>query len=550
MVPPANRLPRNRGLARLYHTVRHLRLRQIAWQIRRKIFPPKLAVTSGLPACEPERLSLLPFPSKPLTHLDAGRFNFLNREVDLGLPIDWNAEHLPLLWRYNLHYFDYLQQPSMTWDVGSAVMSDWVERHRVRKEGVGWQPYPISLRIVNWIKFLCHHEKFPPLLCQSLAAQGENLSRQIEYQILGNHLFSNGKALWFAGAFLQQQQWLRIGRTIILDQLKEQFLPDGGHFELSPMYHALAVEDLLDLINLCQVLGDRVAVSELQRTAQIALQWLAELVDSSGRFPLLNDSAYSIAPTQDDLARYSRRLGLEPGPRQVQRQFDHGWTGRNLSGYWVLENKAMRIIFDTAPLGSDYLPGHAHCDMLSVLMDFREQNVLCDTGVFEYAEGARRTYSRSTAAHNTVVLDGLEQAEIWKSFRVGRRGHPQEMKITSSELSCEHTGFAIWQRGLDHRRTIRLLENGFEWVDHVQGPGEHRFEAYFHFAPDVEITSGVESRFSLSNGLVFDVRGCSASLMSSEYYPQFGVVQERPCLLLSGTFKGKAQFGVKCTYFS
>ena len=63
--------------------------------------------------------------------------------------------------------------------------------------------------------------------------------------------------------------------------------------------------------------------------------------------------------------------------------------------------------------------------MLSVLLDFEGQNILTDTGVSQYEEGEQRQYERGTSAHNTVVLDGLEQAEIWKSFRVGRRGHPK-----------------------------------------------------------------------------------------------------------------------------
>ena len=135
-------------------------------------------------------------------------------------------------------------------------------------------------------------------------------------------------------------------------------------------------------------------------------------------------------------------------------QFDAGWAGRNLSGYRILENGRMRVLFDAAPLGPDYLPGHAHCDMLAVLLDFDGKNILTDTGVYEYAETDRRMYSRSTRAHNTVVIDGLEQGDLWKSFRLGRRGAPTGFALTSSSVSCSHTGFEQWRPGIRHVRTL------------------------------------------------------------------------------------------------
>jgi Heparinase II/III-like protein/Heparinase II/III N-terminus len=547
MLPFVTDPARDIELPRLYHTVRYLRWRQILWQLRRKIAAPRLVSVAPGPNPVAHRLALLPPISKPSTYLEGGRLKFLNHEADLGTPIDWVAEKLPLLWRYNLHYFDYLHQPSMTWATGSVLMNDWSERHRVRPEAVGWQPYPMSLRIVNWIKFLEQHAEFPSPILESLSVQAENLSRQIEFQILGNHLFSNGKALWFAGVFLQQPQWRETGRTIVLAELKEQFLPDGGHFELSPMYHSFALEDLLDLINLCHAIGDHHARAQLEPTAARSLRWLSELVDASGNFPLLNDSAHGLAPEQKDLAQYSQRLALRPLAQVELRKFDHGWAGQNLSGYWVLEQEEMRVIFDTAPLGPDYLPGHAHCDMLSVQLDFRGENILTDTGVFEYAETSRRCYLRSTAAHNTVTLDGLEQGQIWKSFRLGKRGHPRNLRISPAQVSSEHTGFAKWRRGLRHRRTLVFLQHGFEILDDLAGPAEHSFRACFHFAPGVIVDQIAPRRFQIANGIRFEVEGADTTVITTEFYPEFGLIQERPCLVLTGNFQRTHRLSVRCT---
>ena len=72
---------------------------------------------------------------------------------------------------------------------------------------------------------------------------------------MGNHVFANAKALVYAGLFfdgIEANDWLAKGMKILVKECNEQILPDGGHFELSPMYHAIVLEDILDLINICR----------------------------------------------------------------------------------------------------------------------------------------------------------------------------------------------------------------------------------------------------------------------------------------------------------
>lgn len=544
---PSSHLQR---LARVYHTVQPLRWTQIWHQIRRRLHEPELTVapTASQPVVTPLKLEQ-PI-SKQMTLTEGGQFRFLNREAYLGAATDWNADGMPMLWRYNLHYFDYLQQPDIDREGALSLMVDWAQRHPPSGSAVGWQPYPMSLRVVNWLKFFSACGEFPRSLVSSLYLQAENLAKRIEYHLLGNHLLANGKALWFSGAFLKNGDWLQTGRQIVLAQLTEQFLADGGHFELSPMYHALAVEDLLDLINLCRGSGDDDARVRLKATAVRALSWLDCLVSHNGDLPLLNDAVNGIAPTLRELTSYAARLDVGNGKQAPMVRFDSGWNGIDLSGYWILQNGSLRLIFDTAELGPDYLPGHAHCDMLSLLMYFRGRAILADTGVFEYSEGSRRSYSRSTAAHNTVVLDDLEQGDIWKSFRMGKRGRPVRRSVSSAAISCEHTGFRIFGNRLRHRRSVRFLRNGFEVHDYVTGPATHSFRAAFHLAPGVTASEVGTGRFEVANELLFETWGGAAELTSSEYYPEFGIVQERACLLFTGTFHGEHRLGLRCTYCS
>lgn len=487
---------------------------------------------------------------RPQSFFGAGTFEFLNRRENLGSPISWAAESTPLLWRYNLHYFDFLLQPEIEVKTGFSLMRDWAQRNPPRRGDVGWEPYPLSLRIVNWLKFMTLHNAFEADLIASVSLQAENLRRQIEYHILGNHLFANAKALLFAGGFLDHRSWFRLGRELVLDQLDQQFLEDGGHFELSTMYHAIALEDLLDVVNLLRATTAAEEAGQLEQVASRALGWLADVSAPDQRPPLLNDAAEGIAPTFANVNEYARRLGIDISHASEVVQFSDGWTGRNLSGYWVVQKGSAWLLFDTAPLGPDYLPGHAHCDMLSVLFSLDEKSILTDTGVFEYAESARRLYSRSSAAHNTAKIDGLEQGDIWKSFRLGRRGHPINQQVTANSISCAHNGFSKWQKGLFHSRAVTLLIDGFDVTDTLQGRGDHRFEAFYHFAPGIAVEPAGEHRYKIDHRMMLNAVGASSELGKSDYYPEFGVAQSRPCLRLSGAFRDETQFGVRWTFLS
>ncbi len=79
--------------------------------------------------------------------LAANRFTFLNRTVAFGPKVDWDDPGLPLLWRYHLHYFDYLWQAS--WPEAERLMLEWVRAHP-RPASPAWDPYPLSVRAMNW----------------------------------------------------------------------------------------------------------------------------------------------------------------------------------------------------------------------------------------------------------------------------------------------------------------------------------------------------------------------------------------------------------------
>src|SRR5437016_2886487 len=237
-------------------TISHLRVKQVMYFVLRRFLPtvnrpPKKTALVRLR----HELSMRPPLATIMPQHGEREFRFLNvPKVFNHGSVDWASTDMTRLWRYNLHYFDYILTPGRSVQHISELISDWVRSNPMGK-GEGWEPYTVSLRMVNWVKLFLRddfRQHVQASWLQSLYQQALWLERNIEHHILGNHYLKNGKALLFAGAFFvgtDAARWSRKGSKILIEEAHEQILPDGGHFERSPMYHAIAVEDYLDALN-------------------------------------------------------------------------------------------------------------------------------------------------------------------------------------------------------------------------------------------------------------------------------------------------------------
>ena len=178
---------------------------------------------------------------------DSGVFNFLNLEHKFE-DIDWNYSVNGKLWTYNLNYFDYLNQQDISREDGLTLIYNYIDSESNLKEGL--EPYPISLRLINWIKFISKHQIQDEKIDRILAKHLSLLNKKLEYHLLGNHLLENAFALLFGAYYFGDETIYRSSKKLLEAELKEQILNDGGHFELSPMYHKLILTRLLDCINL------------------------------------------------------------------------------------------------------------------------------------------------------------------------------------------------------------------------------------------------------------------------------------------------------------
>ena len=520
-----------RKLALYYNTARHLRLIQVLTRLRKltkrafhfpiRRFSPERGVTPQvsenlIPLSQVLARRNSPTCKEVALQVIQNRFIFLNQSAEYKNGIRWNDPERSQLWRFNLHYFDYAFALGVTYqhtrdrryyEKFRQLVEDWISENRIMN-GDGWHPYTTSLRTVNWIysyilfrDALDNDLSFRNLFLKSLFYQASHLARNLEFDLLGNHLITNAKALFFAGGFFNNQRWINKGISLLKDQAEEQILPDGGHFERSPMYHCIVLGDFLDCLPWF------VSKSEdylfLKSKLEQMLEFLAAILLPDGNIPLFNDSAYNIAPSPRQIFSYANAvMGYEQPER---RKAFAVWEGRE-SGYYVVKNDPFYMIIDAGKIGPDYQPGHGHCDLFSYELALGNERMIVDSGVYEYEEGEMRTYCRSTKAHNTVMIDGKEQSEIWKSFRVARRAHPVDVQFGENDgsvfFSGWHDGYRRLGNQIVHARWMAFIDKAFWLVlDEIKGHGEHLAESFIHLHPDVRVSLRDDSTIVITNGI-------------------------------------------------
>jgi uncharacterized heparinase superfamily protein len=474
--------------------------------------------------------------------VDEGVFRFLNVARTLASAEHWNDAHADKLWLYNLHYFNELNA------VGREHRTAWHERFIARWVaenapgfGAGWEPYPLSRRIVNWIKWACSGFPLSDIAVHSLAIQVRYLRSRLEYHLLGNHLLANAKALVFAGLFFdgdESREWLYAGLSILEKEFAEQILADGGHFERSPMYHSIVLEDVLDLLAVSRVFPSVVSSPSLDcwtRALGPMFNWLTAMCHPDGDISFFNDAAFGIALTPSQLRACAKALGLDAGAPSVD-----GIVHLEPSGYVRMQRGPLLVVFDAAPVGPDYIPGHAHADTLSIEFSWNTQRVLTNSGTSTYRVGPQRSWERSAAAHNTVEVDGENSSEVWSAFRVARRARPLDLKVGQPgnvlRAACSHDGYRRLRGAPVHRRAIEMSENALQVSDMISGRGIHQAAGYFHFHPGLQFgeTSAGGWTISLPQGSGLRVVGRNGLRLKREegkYAPEFGKLISRPVLV-------------------
>jgi uncharacterized heparinase superfamily protein len=482
------------NLLRLARTVRPLKAVQLYGRAWFRLTRPRPDFRAAAPR---RRLKGWVEPvGRPPALVGPDEIILINQPGRIAGSASWNDPAQAKLWLYNLHYFDELSAPADARRQGwrRDLIARWIAENPAAL-GNGWEPYPTSLRIVNWIKWDLSGQALDRAALDSLATQTRWLTGRLERHLLGNHLFANAKALVFAGLFFEgaeADRWLDLGLRIFDREMPEQILADGGHFELSPMYHSILFEDVLDLINIATAAGmrNRVPHAGWRDVATRMAGWLRAMTHPDGRIAFFNDSAFGVAAEPVDLHAYAARLGVrEVAPDRGPVQ------SLTSSGYIRLESARAVALLDVARVGPDYLPGHAHADTLSFELSVDGTRLLVNGGTSTYA-GALRARERGTSSHNTVQIDGLDSSEVWGSFRVGRRANVRAAVTGEKEAAVvdgEHDGYAWRPGGPVHKRRWRFEPGGLVVSDELTGP-VRRAVARFHLAPGVVVRIAGDGR--------------------------------------------------------
>lgn len=531
-------------LSRYFHTLRYLRPVQIYGRLWFRLNPakpdvraaPPLRLPSGKWFCSAER---------PSSMRGSDTFQFLNVVGHARCVADWNDLAQEKLWLYNLHYFD---------DLNAADAKDRVEWHRALISrwivenlpgvGNGWESYPTSLRIVNWIKWAQAGNSLDQVWLHSLAVQVRWLRRHIEWHLQGNHLFANAKTLVFAGLFFEGDEaaeWLAQGLKILHCEVPEQILADGGHFELSPMYHAIILEDMLDLVGAASIWPGQIpesAVVQWRDAVSRMLRWLEGMIHPDGGIAFFNDAALGIAPDYAELRAYAGRLGIAPAPEKSVGSITHFAD----SGYIRLARSNAVALLDVASVGPDYLPGHAHADSLSFELSLFGQRVVVNSGVSQYGISPERLFQRGTAAHNTVQIDRVDSSEVWGGFRVARRAYPFGLEVNEDDdalsVCCAHDGYRRLHGRPVHRRCWQLAEHSLKVVDTIEG-GFKEAVARYYLHPAVEVIGECkDGLLRLPEGRVvrWTVTGGAVCIATASWHPEFGL--SVPCSRIEVLFTG------------
>jgi uncharacterized heparinase superfamily protein len=375
------------------------------------------------------------------------------------------------LGRFHRQYGDDVLAAARTGDAGEArrLLSTWIEAHPPHL-GDAWHPYPLSTRVGNWIAALTLQPELASReLSESLWRQLLRLERNVEDDILGNHVIRNARALVLGGAAFGAAEMQRRGIDLLRRELPEQILRDGGHYERSPAYHLVVLRDLLEV------------------QAVVPHSWLADAIERM--------RVFAAALIRPDGAPALFNDGTVDAPRLDLPDAGDGLAVFEESGFVVVRDGPLWLAFRCGVAAPAYLPAHAHADALSLQLWWRGRPVLVDPGSYSYDAGADRDWFRSTRAHATVCVDGRDQFRLWGAFRSG------PLAKVSLRYAREHAVEAsvVLPGRIRHVRRIEWSGNEVQVHDRLEGKGRHRVESRLVWAPqppsvELDVLGGGELR--------------------------------------------------------
>ena len=516
-----------------YNTLQNMKLSQICSRIKIKLGGScgigvrvsenyaETLYSLAIPELDFDPVFIARFPAEELM---SDKITILHGSKDFDWKSHWNFEDMSALWNFNLHYFEYLFSLVKAWkDSGEKkylektfeIISGWIN---CNPAGVkpAWASYPTSLRIGNWISYFGYTaesmpDEFKKTFLASLHQQYAYLSRHLEKDILGNHYFENLKSLLQASLFFKDEQMFARVLPLFKAECEEEILSDGMHFELSPMYHKIIFEGMLRIALALRETGksDEKIESYLQPMLDVAYSFEEGLE----RVPLFNDGGNNVAKSLDALLEAADRyFGLKPC---LKNRLEAG-------GFYIFKRKinghTWKLIVDAGQPGPAYIPGHAHCDAMSYELFCDGKPVVVNCGTYAY-QCKERSFFRSTAAHNTVMIDGTEQSQCWSSFRLAKRSQTKVLEVADNSITMEMTD---WKNRKAQRKIV--LDDTLTVTDTAWG---HSLISFIHVLGDLEVNHSSEEQ-----------------IVKQEYAPDYG--EKETVAVRKLTAKHTVEYKINC----
>jgi hypothetical protein len=476
-----------------------------------------------------------------------------------------------------------------------SSVTDWLRENPVGI-GINWSSsLEVSFRTIAWcwslVLFARSRALTAPFLAQTLSgleAHARHVEKYLSYYYSPNtHLTGEALGLVYVGTLLPElgraRRFRRLGARILEAEAARQVLRDGVYFEQSTCYERYTVEILLHYLILARTIGEGAGESVGEAVCRM-LDFLLCLQGANGSAPAIGDSdgGFLLPLSQrepDDLR------GVFSAGAALFGRDDYAWASGGLApeipwllgvpgvkafdallpspprsgpshlfpegGYAVMSSgwarDAHRIVFDVGPLGCPVSSGHGHADLLSVQCTSFGEPILVDPGTYTYtAEREWRDHFRSTRAHNTVTVDGKDQAEPRGPFGWTRRPSARILRWESTEAwdlaEADHDAYGP----IRHRRLVLFSKpDRFVVVDDVLGAGDHSVDLRYQFAPlPVFLEEGWVRAFTRSGrGFLLGVVSkapLERRLLEGELEPpqgwvspQYGERRPAPCLVLS-----------------
>jgi hypothetical protein len=418
--------------------------------------------------------------------------------------------------------------------------------------GINWaSALEVAFRSLSWLwvrSLLAGCTELPATFQSDILLGLQLHGRYIEqylstYYSPNTHLLGEAVALFFIGTLCPEisaaQRWRKKGWRIILEESERQVRPDGVYFEQALYYHVYALDFFLH----ARLLADKneIAIPEqfdnvLKKMLDV-IQALSEVGpaegfgdDDGGRVfnPRRNQVEHMTDPLALGAILYGRDeyaaahlteeaiwlfgdeaikvLGEPRRPLAVpSKAFTSGGT------YLINDHEPcpQQLMTDAGPQGTGR-SGHGHADALSIRLSLNGRRFLIDPGTCCYISDSKdRDSFRGTSAHNTLRVDGLDQAVpegpfAWSSIpnveaETWLNGQTFDLFVGS------HDGYRRLSDPAMHRRSVFHVKGGLWFVcDRAEGKGSHLLEIFWHFAPDLVVRKKEEQGILIAESLHTD----------------------------------------------